>query len=239
MNRAYSLRAILAGAVAAAALLVAGAAAAQDATGVRLISAHADCRGGNTEVGISIDGQVLTPAAVTTQGCTCGNTIIDYTFTDATELANIDTSGASCGRTIEITQNPAGLVYYGSLGIEIITPGGTERLDVKGDPDDTYACQTGYANVPSFPWVVTVGPDGDGDGILDCDDTDNDNDGIDEMARHAHIVRPQASRRGHAFDLGDHDAAVVAHGYRLFEPSEIRALVFVGQVAALVGGRRA
>ena len=45
--------------------------------------------------------------------------------------------------------------------------------------------------------------------------------------------------RGEALDLRDDDAAIVAHRERLVERAEIAALVLVGEIAALVGGRRA
>ena len=47
------------------------------------------------------------------------------------------------------------------------------------------------------------------------------------------------SRRREPLDLRDDNAAVVAHGERLVERAENAALVLVGKVSALVGGRRA
>ena len=50
-----------------------------------------------------------------------------------------------------------------------------------------------------------------------------------------HVVRLQRPALGHALDLGDDDAAIVADGERLIERAEIGALVLIGEVAALVG----
>ena len=66
-----------------------------------------------------------------------------------------------------------------------------------------------------------------------------DDDEVDQHARHDDVMRSQSARRGKAFDLGDHDAAVVARRKRLFERPENAAFVLVGEVAALVGGGRA
>ncbi len=66
-----------------------------------------------------------------------------------------------------------------------------------------------------------------------------DDDVIDQHARHAHVMRLQRAFLGDALDLRDDDAAIVAGGQRLIETAEIGALVLIGQVAALVGGRRA
>ena len=48
-----------------------------------------------------------------------------------------------------------------------------------------------------------------------------------------------AARFGEPLDLGDDDAAIVAHAERLIERAEIAAFMFIGKIAALVGGRRA
>src|SRR5690606_22677856 len=58
---------------------------------------------------------------------------------------------------------------------------------------------------------------------------------IHQPAGHAHVVRLQGAVLGDTLDLRDDDAAIVAGGERLVEPAESGALVFIGEVAALVG----
>ena len=162
-----------------------------EATSVRLISAHADCSGGgvgSNELSLNIDGQDLTPSAPTTQGCTCGATIIDMVYDDATELAGIGTSevdecGVAVGSTATVTVSPGENLIIGSLGVEITTPSGVETITILGDLTDPAACQGGTAFNGAGPFVGTGAggsPDGDGDGIPDCVDNDNDNDGVDD-----------------------------------------------------------
>ena len=59
-------------------------------------------------------------------------------------------------------------------------------------------------------------------------------DQIDQMPRHPHVVRAQGPRCRQAFDLRNHQTAVVAHSDGLIQTAEISALMFVGQIAALV-----
>ena len=47
-------------------------------------------------------------------------------------------------------------------------------------------------------------------------------------------MRAQTACGGQAFDLGNHQPAVVAHSNRLIQPAQISAFVFIGQIAALV-----
>ena len=48
-------------------------------------------------------------------------------------------------------------------------------------------------------------------------------------------MRSQGTGGGEAFNLCDHQAAVVAHAQRLIERAENTPLVLIGEVAALVG----
>ena len=66
-----------------------------------------------------------------------------------------------------------------------------------------------------------------------------DHDVIDQHTGYANVMRLQRAVLDHALDLGNHDAAIVVRGERLFQSAEIGAFVLVGEVAALVGGRRA
>ena len=59
-------------------------------------------------------------------------------------------------------------------------------------------------------------------------------DQIHQMPRHAHIMRAQGSRRRHPLDLRNHQTAMVAHGNGLIEAAQIRAFVFISQIAAFV-----
>lgn len=52
-------------------------------------------------------------------------------------------------------------------------------------------------------------------------------------------MRLQRALLGYPLHLGNDDAAIVAGRKRLVEAAEIGALVFIGEIAALVGGRRA
>ena len=62
-----------------------------------------------------------------------------------------------------------------------------------------------------------------------------DDDRVDEDAGHENLLRLQRARLHQPLDLGDDDAAIVAHGERLIEWAEIGALMLVGEIAALVG----
>lgn len=163
------------------ATMAAGAALAQDATEVRLISAHADCNGGSvagtTTLSVTIDGSTLTPPAPTTQGCVCGTTIIDTLYTDPAELAGIDTQ---CGNEISIAATP-GQLWIGSLGVEITSPAGTTRYTLFGNLDDPNSCQSG-ATTRLSPFSFSAVADVDGDGDPDCTDPDVDGDGIANAA---------------------------------------------------------
>ena len=48
-------------------------------------------------------------------------------------------------------------------------------------------------------------------------------------------MRPQGTSGGEAFDLCDHQSAVVAHAERLIKWAENSPLMLIGEVAALVG----
>ena len=61
-------------------------------------------------------------------------------------------------------------------------------------------------------------------------------DHIDENARNDDVMRPQGAGRGEALDLCNHQPAIVAHAQRLIERAENTPLMFIGEVAALVGG---
>ena len=199
MNRTFSIRTALAGLAGLLVILGAGQALAQDVSNVRFIAAHADCAGaGNNDFAVTINGHTLTPTVPTTQGCVCGSAgFLDTNFTDAAELANIDTSGLdACG-------DPAGLsvsidaqpnqnnLYMGSLGVEITTPGGTDRITLWGDFDNPEACQAGAAYIfQSGPATAGAPPpvDTDGDGIPDCNDPDDDNDGVDDNVDNCPVI---------------------------------------------------
>ena len=60
-------------------------------------------------------------------------------------------------------------------------------------------------------------------------------DVVDQNAGDMHLERRRASRLHRAFHLRNHHAAVVAHRKRLFQRAQIRAFVFITQVAALIG----
>ena len=64
-----------------------------------------------------------------------------------------------------------------------------------------------------------------------------DHDIIDENAWNDDVVRAQSACRRQPLYLSDDDAAVVANGERLVERAENAALMLVGKVSALVGGR--
>ena len=57
---------------------------------------------------------------------------------------------------------------------------------------------------------------------------------VNEHAGHDDVVRTQRAGGGKALDLGDHEAAIVAHAQRLIERAENAALVLVREVAALI-----
>ena len=61
-----------------------------------------------------------------------------------------------------------------------------------------------------------------------------DDDQVHEMAGNPHIMRAQGTGRGHALDLRNDEAAMVADRNRLFEAAQIGALMFIGQVATFV-----
>ena len=63
-----------------------------------------------------------------------------------------------------------------------------------------------------------------------------DHDGIDQDARHEHLLRLERAGLRQPLDLRDDDAAIVADRQRLIERAEIGALMLIGEVAALVGG---
>ena len=66
-----------------------------------------------------------------------------------------------------------------------------------------------------------------------------DHDQVDQMARHMHVMGPERPARRHPLDLRDHQTPVVLCGDRLFQPTQIGALVFIGQVAVFVRRGRA
>ncbi len=184
MNKPTIFRGIsvcLAGLVAALGM---SQALAQDATQVRLISANADCAGaGVNSFEVTIDGQTFTPPVPTVQGCTCGATPVDATFTDPTELAALATGAASCGRAVSISASPnPSNIFIGSLGVEITSPSGVERITIFGDLDNPEACQTDATYRGVGPWEVSSVLDTDGDGDPDCTDPDIDGDGIANAA---------------------------------------------------------
>lgn len=204
MNRAHTFKTtllILGGLMLG---LGAGTATAQDVSSIRLISAHADCTAGGagaTSLTVTIDGQTLSPDVPSTQGCTCGNTIIDHVFDNAAELANIDTQ--SCGNTLSVDFDPSNQnLLIGSLGLEIVSASGTKRINLIGDPNDTYACQAGYQRYAG-PLQLVAGPDRDDDGILDCDDLDNDNDGVDDDLDNCPFIANAGQEDDNSDNVGD------------------------------------
>ncbi len=65
-----------------------------------------------------------------------------------------------------------------------------------------------------------------------------DHDVIHQHTGHPHIVRFERAFLGDALHLRNNDAAIVSRGQRLIETSEISALLFVGEIAALIGSCR-
>ena len=162
--------------VKAAAFATGAATVADDATQLKFRVEMTTCSGGSIQLKL---GATVLQTVPVSSACSCGNPIVEYTFTDAATLALVN---AQACVPVAVTQ--VGASYTGWIKTEVTRPSGVQS-ECLVDRSGTN-CTAMAASVCSGPATqtsnLTFQQDADADGINNCIDFDKDNDGVSDAA---------------------------------------------------------